>query len=1425
VLDGDGAPTSDDAALALVRVLLPLVAGIATEALQDAFATAAGSGGDTVGTVLDGVLVRQVGGRWSPVPDLVDPSQLLHRAIALAHNVVHAYAPALDLHPAQLAVDANLAGNVFTGSIRLSVEDGQTWWLVNAGDVRVGVEVATAWLALTPADGGIAVGLTIDPTASNPIQGVSVGIRGVTLRVAGREGGDLLDLGVRLRSVALSAAYTTEAPVLHGGRLALDRFAIPIGSGGGGNAVASKMLDSDKTGGGDTQRPAPAISPELSLLSRDGGGVSVDIRMGDGDGPWWLPLQQQLGPVYVEQVGFGVLRSGGTVVRLRLLVDGGVSLAGLTVQVDDLELRLPWPEPWDVSHWELDLAGLAVGYEASGVSLAGALIRTPDSPPAYMGLVTVKAAGFGINAFGGFGVYPVPTDPSQTYVSFFVIAALHAPLGGPPAFFITGVGGGIGINRQLILPAQVETLPQFPLVQALDPGSDIASDPMGALRRMGLAFPPQRGAVWFAAGVSFTSFSIVEGVAVLSVSVSEGDVEIALLGLARLGLPNPRLPLAQIELALIARFSTRDMVLWIQAQLTDNSWVISRDVRLTGGFAFVTWFRTGDFVVTLGGYHPHFNVPEYPQVPRLGLSWTLGEFLSIRGEAYFALTSSAVMTGARIDVSFRAGPAYARIIAGFDALMKFDPLWFEVDVYASVTGGIRIKIDLGWFGSITIDLSISIGARLHVEGPEVRGTATLEMGPVDVPFSFGPSGALDQTELPWSVFHDKYLVAGGGQILSISLAAGQVAAAGAPDQSHNDGSDPQKPWLVLPEFSLGASTTLAAGSYAGTAVPGVGGLAIGPMNVAALSSDWRVTISGSAGDRTARFAATPQTTGQPATVWRITPVPVPVPSSTALVPACTAVQLVGQAQVPATDEKSQFDPYQVEQDRDKRKPLPFPSERADRGDVQQPSEQSVRIDVATVPQGQVMATMVAWMAADPLAAQARVLVPHGMNGNGTDPAAAERLRLLERRARAWQAVPRPVRITEGLAPAAEKPVALEEVPPPAEPPPLDRSVGLPRVVAMLADGHALRRPVLRTTATKLASLPRRAAPSTDLARAVADRAVASRLVFAAPTLTKVRDTLSPADGGVRTRQAGGFTELRAAIAAGEDVAQALATTEQDVLGGGTSIVPGQVVVLELPNAHDDADDVRPVVTVAGDAAVRVVALDAAGRPLADATGHEARVEIPPRTARVALVGVGVSTGELSGQDDTAAGLAGWHASTRVAQVSAGVGVTPGGVVRGPRAARRGSIEATAAMALAGEVVRGVGLVETTLPAGVRTVVVALDRAGGGSDAVDGLVVGFRGLRRRTGPDGELPPRVVAAGPRTLLLYSVEPETTADVNAPGTVSIASDERWELSGVAGATHEATRLADELAAGGLEALLAPLVPSSVGSATVTWTQGGQA
>src|SRR4029453_15974625 len=98
--------------------------------------------------------------------------------------------------------------------------------------------------------------------------------------------------------------------------------------------------------------------------------------------------------------------------------------------------------------------------------------------------------------------------------------------------------------------------------------------PAGPLARRGAAMPPQRGSLWLAAGLRFTSFSFVRSVGVLYVSLDRG-VEIGVLGVARAAIPPPdagagSLELASVELALKARFSTAEGVLSVQAQLTDN---------------------------------------------------------------------------------------------------------------------------------------------------------------------------------------------------------------------------------------------------------------------------------------------------------------------------------------------------------------------------------------------------------------------------------------------------------------------------------------------------------------------------------------------------------------------------------------------------------------------------------------------------------------------------------------------------------------------------------------------------------------------------------------------------------------------------------------------------------------------------------------
>jgi hypothetical protein len=151
----------------------------------------------------------------------------------------------------------------------------------------------------------------------------------------------------------------------------------------------------------------------------------------------------------------------------------------------------------------------------------------------------------------------------------------------------------------------------------------------------------------------------------------------------------------------------------------------------------------------------------------------------------------------------------------------------------------------------------------------------------------------------------------------------------------------------------------------------------------------------------------------------------------------------------------------------------------------------------------------------------------------------------------------------------------------------------------------------------------------------------------------------------------------------------------------------------------------------------------------------------------------------------------------------------------------------------------VGVVETVLPADARTLIVAVDRRGDGAagDVSVGLALALRGLRRRTGPDGPLPPAAVTQGRRTVLAYPVEADPAAMLAAhqaaaaaartrpagTATVGVASDERWEVAAVLGSDTAPERLARDIAAGGVERLLAPAAGATTGAATVQWISGG--
>ncbi|MDX1556882.1 MAG: DUF6603 domain-containing protein, partial [Xanthomonadales bacterium] len=126
---------------------------------------------------------------------------------------------------------------------------------------------------------------------------------------------------------------------------------------------------------------------------------------------------------------------------MSLLFDARVSLFGLTASVEELGLHWLGGDVFELTNWAVDLKGLGVSGDFSGLSIAGGLLKTDlEGQIGYVGMLMGRFGVYGLSLFGGY-------SDDKGLPSFFVFDAIQGPIGGPPAFFLTGIGGGLGIKR------------------------------------------------------------------------------------------------------------------------------------------------------------------------------------------------------------------------------------------------------------------------------------------------------------------------------------------------------------------------------------------------------------------------------------------------------------------------------------------------------------------------------------------------------------------------------------------------------------------------------------------------------------------------------------------------------------------------------------------------------------------------------------------------------------------------------------------------------------------------------------------------------------------------------------------------------------------------------------------------------------------
>lgn len=529
----------------------------------------------------------------------------------------------------------------------------------------------------------------------------------------------------------------------------------------GGLKEATALLTVSYLFGGVAQKPlalplaggtqAPTASTSTPALPPPATKPSAAVEPAPAGPPTaWLKPQRTFGPLTLERVGASYAEGD-----LWLLLDGGVSAGGLSLGLDGLGVGFPLSSegPW----WpRVKLRGIGVGYSAPPLEIAGALLFVTPKPPVKFEVAGLLSAGTGDFTMSAVGAYA----ETETGPSMFALGGITGDLGGPPAAFVTGLAAGFGYQSALRLPHQDE-VGAFPLVVALaDPGAFARKDPLDVLTEIVEAPNPwiswQPGSLWLAAGVQFSSFDLVSTTAILVAELGT-DLTIALLGRSTATFPRGASAAdtyAKVVLDLEAVFRPDEGSFEAAALLAPGSFVIDPACALTGGFAFSLWYgpskHAGDFVVTLGGYHPAFSPPAwYPREPRLGFSWSVRDELTISGAAYFALTPSAVMAGGALDVAYHAGHLKAWLRAYADALIWFKPFSFDLEIGISVGVSYTLTV-LG----VSKTLSAELGAELHLWGPPTAGEVTIHWWVISFSVSFGEGEPHKREALKWAEFEE-----------------------------------------------------------------------------------------------------------------------------------------------------------------------------------------------------------------------------------------------------------------------------------------------------------------------------------------------------------------------------------------------------------------------------------------------------------------------------------------------------------------------------------------------------------------------------------------------------------------------------------------------------------------------------------------------
>ncbi|GAB2892357.1 hypothetical protein GCM10027074_70640 [Streptomyces deserti] len=356
---------------------------------------------------------------------------------------------------------------------------------------------------------------------------------------------------------------------------------------------------------------------------------------------------------------------------------------------------------------ELFPDGIGTELTLPPVSGGGVVRRTPDQ--SYGGLISIDLGVLRLQAMAMFR----PPD-GNTPTSFLVLLAARFPDPGIQlglGFALDAVGGLVGVNRRADITALQQLVCDGNADRVLFPDRAVerAQEIIGSL---GSAFPVARGRIlvgpmvritWGAGRVSLSGALILE---------LPAPARAVLAGRLVVGLPDPVLPLVRLQASVLGRIEPAVPLVELLVSLS-GSWIVGLAVR-GEMYLLVRGGAQPEFVLSAGGFHPRYTRPaRVPALRRLQVDLAPGNGFGLRMEAYFAVTSNAVMFGGQVQMDATIAGCGVQGWLGLDALFVFDPVFaFAVRVRA----GVAVRAFGRRLAGIGLDFTLEGPAPWHAFG-------------------------------------------------------------------------------------------------------------------------------------------------------------------------------------------------------------------------------------------------------------------------------------------------------------------------------------------------------------------------------------------------------------------------------------------------------------------------------------------------------------------------------------------------------------------------------------------------------------------------------------------------------------------------------------------------------------------------------------